>query len=324
MALKDSWQQQQYLRRQDVDQRRQAVSSLLRELQQQRQIDAAQVRSDLSLFRQALGDDASDRRQKLQQYCESLQVQTQEFLAVAQAERGLIAQQLNYDLSVFRSTLEATVKLLRQDIQADIELLQTETQAVLSRSKQQRIENQLQVNRSLARFVEGLRSNVAVFLADAALERQESVISAAQKRQAELQQLFAEFAEFRSQLKHHRAELSRIIWGEDSQEAPQPITPQPAAKPMLVVKKPAAKSLSFKVAKTSGMTATAIEKPAPISDEQKIYDYVEVMQGARLTEIESALSLSRFQAVEGLRSLIQQGKITQRDRLYLISNPLKD
>ena len=52
--------------------------------------------------------------------------------------------------------------------------------------------------------------------------------------------------------------------------------------------------------------------------EEKVYHYIESMQGARLTEIESAMGISRFQAVDTLRSLIQKGLVTQRDRVYRI------
>jgi hypothetical protein len=54
-----------------------------------------------------------------------------------------------------------------------------------------------------------------------------------------------------------------------------------------------------------------------VSLEQATYDYVKSSNGAKLTDIESALGMNRFQAVDTLRSLIKQGLIVQRDRLYL-------
>jgi hypothetical protein len=290
MAFQDSWQQQRQQRLQQVVQRRQAVSTLLQETQKQRQINASQLRSDLSLFRETLAYDSSIRRQNLQQFCETLQAQTQEFLAIAQAERSLTSQQLRHDLSEFRSTLAQTVKSLRQEIQADLQILQIETQVLLD-------------------FVEQLRSDVEAFLTDVALERQEKAAQAQRDRKAELEALFQKFAEFRSQLKQYRAELSQAVWS-DTVEVAEPL---PKPKPVIVMKKPEKRSRGFKVA-----IASKPEKALP-SNEQRIYGYIEDMQSARLTEIESALSMTRIQAVEGLRSLIQQGKITQRDRVYLIS-----
>lgn len=291
MAFQDSWQQQRQQRLQQVVQRRQAVSTLLQETQKQRQINASQLRSDLSLFRETLAYDSSIRRQNLQQFCETLQAQTQEFLAIAQAERSLTSQQLRHDLSEFRSTLAQTVKSLRQEIQADLQILQIETQVLLD-------------------FVEQLRSDVEAFLTDVALERQEKAAQAQHDRKAELEALFQKFAEFRSQLKQYRAELSQAVWSDTVEVAEPPV---PQSKPVIVMKKPEKRSRGFKVA-----IASKPEKALP-SNEQRIYGYIEDMQSARLTEIESALSMTRIQAVEGLRSLIQQGKITQRDRVYLIS-----
>lgn len=52
--------------------------------------------------------------------------------------------------------------------------------------------------------------------------------------------------------------------------------------------------------------------------ESDILGHLRNGEGARLTEIESALDINRFQAVDALRSLIKQGRVTQRDRVYVI------
>ncbi|MGG6269439.1 hypothetical protein ACQ4M3_28320 [Leptolyngbya sp. AN03gr2] len=309
MAFKDSWQQQRQLRLQQVEQRRQAVTLLLQDTYKQRQTKASQLRGDLSLFRESLAYDGSIRREQLQTYCETLHQQTQEFLAIAHADRELMSQQLKHDLQSFRATLTATVESLRQQIQADVQQLQLETRSLLEEAEQSRIKQQIRLVRNLSIFVDNLRADVAEFLTDAALERQEKALQDKRDRKAELDCLFAGFAEFRSQLKEFRSDLSRTVWGEQT-SSPLP-TPH-SSKPE--IKKPETKS-------PSGLKVIPPVKPtpAPKSDEDKIYEYIEVMQSVRLTEIESALGMTRIQAVEGLRSLIQQGKITQRDRLYLIS-----
>lgn len=56
--------------------------------------------------------------------------------------------------------------------------------------------------------------------------------------------------------------------------------------------------------------------------EQRVYAHLQQTHGARLTEIEATLEISRFQAVDALRSLIKQGLVTQRDRLYLIQEDI--
>ncbi|MBD1912763.1 MULTISPECIES: hypothetical protein [unclassified Leptolyngbya] len=63
-------------------------------------------------------------------------------------------------------------------------------------------------------------------------------------------------------------------------------------------------------------TQPALRDPAQL--EMDIFKYIQAINGARLTEIETALSINRFQAVDALRSLIKKGNVTQRDRIYLI------
>ena len=323
MALRNSWQHDRQQRQQQVLQRRQEVSAMLQEIQAERQMQASQLRSDLSLFREALSHDAAARRQKLQKYCEILHDQMQDFLAIAHADRELMSQQLKYDLVEFRATLDKTVSALRNDIQTDLRSLQDQVYEFLNESQKQRLKQHIRLTRNLAIFVEQLRSQVASFLADSALERQEQAISLDQMlkqsridRTIEVEQLFRKFAECRSHLQHYRSELRRSIWGE-AVEIESEIKPEVKPEPMKSAAKPFIAKKPIKIASAA--------KPAPvvISDEEKIFQYLEDMQGARLTEIESALSMNRVQAVEGLRSLIQQGKITQRDRLYLISESVK-
>lgn len=53
-------------------------------------------------------------------------------------------------------------------------------------------------------------------------------------------------------------------------------------------------------------------------DEAEIYTYLRESEGARVSEIEAALGMNRFQAINALRSLAQKGILSQRnDRLYV-------
>jgi gas vesicle protein GvpN len=55
-------------------------------------------------------------------------------------------------------------------------------------------------------------------------------------------------------------------------------------------------------------------------DEAEVYAYLRQASGARVSEIEAALSMNRFQAVNALRSLAQKGILAQRNnRLYITS-----
>jgi hypothetical protein len=53
-------------------------------------------------------------------------------------------------------------------------------------------------------------------------------------------------------------------------------------------------------------------------DEAEVYTFLRDHNGARVSEIEAALSMNRFQAVNALRSLAQKGILAQRNnRLYV-------
>lgn len=51
---------------------------------------------------------------------------------------------------------------------------------------------------------------------------------------------------------------------------------------------------------------------------QAILTYLKQSHGARLSQIEKALHLDRFQVVDALRLLTEKGSVVQRDRLYLV------
>lgn len=113
---------------------------------------------------------------------------------------------------------------------------------------------------------------------------------------------------------------------------PQPVapTPQPVSvqsTPMAIA--PEAITLvetpveTPMVAQPEVLTVVPTPQPKPVQLdpaelEKEIFNHIHQVQGARLTEIESALGINRFQAVDALRSLIKKGLITQRDRIYLI------
>ncbi|MBF2025542.1 MAG: gas vesicle protein GvpN [Oscillatoriales cyanobacterium C42_A2020_001] len=75
--------------------------------------------------------------------------------------------------------------------------------------------------------------------------------------------------------------------------------------------------------KTARKTSVATIEPASsnrvvVPHEQAILDYLHQTKGAKLTELEKALKLARVQAVDSLRLLVEQGKIEQRYRLYVL------
>jgi gas vesicle GvpC-like protein len=330
MALKDSWNQLRAARQQTVAHRRQQVNLLLQDAHSLRQTNASLLRSDLSLFREMLAVDVASQRQQLQaqnqvrqqdtqaflaevrdrrqqqaqdtaqqlsDFVDRLQQQTTEFLVVTGAERQQMAQQLAYDLQTFRTTLTKTVEILRRRLQADIQLLQAEAQVLLEDVHQQRIQMRIQQIETLSQFVAQLQIEVQHYLTQVAIARQyraleveDQLAQQQSQRQQQAAAMATRFAEF-------RAQLHQFVWGAESFE---PVSSMPLPEKYLQPEL---------VQQIKGITA-----------EEKIFQYVQSVPEARLTEIESALEMSRYQVIENLRSLIQKGMIVQRNRVYRIAD----
>lgn len=99
----------------------------------------------------------------------------------------------------------------------------------------------------------------------------------------------------------------------------QPLVAKSQSVPAFEPIAPAISSSSFSSSRsTESSVDVAKSGRDAMQIEKEVYHHIHHSQGARLTELESALNLNRFQAVDALRSLIKKGLVTQRDRMYLI------
>lgn len=340
MSLKDSWQQQRQQRQQEVTQRQQTVHASLTTTRQERQIKAAQLRHELSVFREALASESTAHRTELQQFCQRLHVETQAFLMAAGDRRHIQATQLAQELEVF-------VQLLRQQTSAFLTVAQAEraaarqqTSAFLTAAHAERTVAAQRLEQELVAFVEDLRSDVQSYLIELeavrsqrAMQLSQALIQNRAKREAETQALFQRLAIFRTELRRFAQDLHHTVWGGNdvlSVEAPvaklQPT--QDGTKPIgrVSVSPHGAVAVTATVGAFQRGNTVAVVPPAKvvkaspkdaIAYEKDVYAHIQQVQGSRLTEIEAALGLNRFQAVDALRSLIKKGLITQRDRIYL-------
>jgi gas vesicle GvpC-like protein len=371
-ALKDFWQGQRQQRQQELVQRRQQIREALNLLQQERQIEAVQLRDDLSLFRLELQQttqkllicisqqhqvQAKQLADQLHNFTQALQMETVEFLAEKTADRAAMAQQLAQDLEQFRSQLQSSTASLQQEIRANVRSIRAETQALLLKNQQHRTNIQKQQEQELVAFVSSLHAQVQNYLTELELSRQSSAQQLRHRLQqdrdrrvAEVDAMFQQLSEFRSELRQYRADLSELVWGEaigefeaiehqtipvaESQITPAKVALVPDSQPIHMVEKPIAAPVSI-----APLTATpqiaAVEVPTEILErvfpkalkqmqrdseqlEETIYSHILQIRRARLSEIESALGINRLLAINALRSLIQKGLVTQRDRVYLI------
>lgn len=90
---------------------------------------------------------------------------------------------------------------------------------------------------------------------------------------------------------------------------PAPSIAEPAVEPAAAAAEPVG------VATTPAVVAAS---SAPPSLEEVVYNYLHLAQGARISEIETELGITRFQAVDALHALIQKNLIVKQDRTYLV------
>lgn len=300
---------------------------------------------------------AQQMAEDLDRYIQSLQDQTARFLAAKASDRAAMAKQLAADLFNFQVNLKKTVESLRQEIrelhqqiQMDVQALKADTQRSLRAMQQKRLQDQVKLVKALMFFAENLRSEVQSYCAELDLMRQQRAHNLHQQlrqtrrnRQVEMQALFNRFREFRAELRAFHADLQKTVGIQ--MPVPQPAQPAYSAKPSLTVSEgtngstftpPVVQLASPAVMPASSMKVPVVpseismlaqpseqaDQVPPLQYEKDVYNHLHKVAGARLVEIESALGINRFQAVDALRSLIKKGLITQRDRVYLVQESL--
>lgn len=311
-----------------------------------RRANLQQFRLKLQQETQTFLASASDRRQaqaeqvaqQLDEFVQALQVQTAQFLSLTAADRVLMAHQLAQDLGNFHVALNTAVASLRRELQTEVTSLKQETQELLAASYQQRVLTQAQLTKDLVDFMEKLRSEVQSYLwelelisEDRAHQTQQTLKQSRENRLAAVQELFERLADFRTDLKVFHVNVQKSVWGTVSSSQSNPASPallqqqlNPVGVKSVTVTPPAPTSVSpTATAKASvkaepvAVLSTQATQQNSVDHEKAVYNYIHQALGARLTEIESALNINRFQTVDALRSLIQKGLITQRDRVYL-------
>ncbi|QQE66433.1 hypothetical protein GFS31_31310 [Leptolyngbya sp. BL0902] len=97
------------------------------------------------------------------------------------------------------------------------------------------------------------------------------------------------------------------------QAIPQPV---PQAEPVATVMPPVEAAVAVVDAPVA-VAAPPVAKADSPTLEEVVYNYLHLANGARISEIETELGITRFQAVDALHALIQKGLIVKQDRTYL-------
>ncbi|MBW4540059.1 MAG: hypothetical protein KME43_13080 [Myxacorys chilensis ATA2-1-KO14] len=291
MALKTSWQHLRQQRQQHIIQRRQQVASTLENIQTYRQETASELRCDLSLFRDSLMRNGTVCRQERQRDRTELHHQTQTFLRQARDRRQVQAQEGAQQLTAFVIQLRSETSEFLAVTHANRELM-----------AQQLAYDLAAFRAALDQASTLLRQKIRADIQTSQTETSLLLEAAHQQRIATRIQLNQELADVAEQEQPalpsiESSERADVRVGNEKQSAEQ-IQPS-AAKPAPIQPAPAVSEERLQ--------------------EERIFQYIDLMQSVRLTELETSLSMSRFQVVEALRSLIQKGMITQRDRMYCVS-----
>jgi hypothetical protein len=274
-----------------------------------RSLMSQELAQDLSVFHAGLNQSVQVLRKNLHAQMQHLQSETQAFLNNCRQQRHQDQIQLMQNLETYIASLQEQVRTYL----AELELARQE--------RGQQVGQMLQESRD--------------------------------RRLAETAELFQQLSEFRAELRAYCNSLHETIWGKSqsiqqlestpqkptklkSDRVKQEIAPTPVVQPITQsIVQPATQPAKLPVTKIPNdipvaaganikAVAVAVHQPAQQllqqdSElmEQKVYSHIKQIEGARLTEIQSALGINRSQTVDSLRALIKQGLITQRDRVYL-------
>lgn len=247
------------------------------------------------------------------------------------------SSQVQATLAQWHADREIAADELLNSLREFVAQLQAESQQLLSSNCQQRREIHARGKQERLAFLEALRSNVETDIQEWELKRHSIERSRRSQNRTDRQQLKLKrqdlarevretlsqsraqrweraktsserLTQFRQQLHRYRADLTKLVWGD----LPDPTLPSTASTPPAVPEVP---EVALRSTPEESRPDAGGESTASV-DTEAVYNYIQFHPGIRLAELEQALEISRVQAVDALRFLIQTGAIAQRDRLY--------
>jgi iron uptake system EfeUOB component EfeO/EfeM len=276
----------------------------------------------------------------------ALAEETQAFLHLTTAQRAQMSAQLHAHLSTFHCTLATDVETFltetarlrsldaearRDQLQQFHADLQSSVQAFLISHGEDRQAMAEELAADLQAFRRMIHDDVAQLSAETQKFMQGVSVAHVERTTALWEMLGA----FHQNLRYD-------VWGIGSPvEAPQVETPKPAPKAAKPAPKAKPGTPKAEAPKTPAPKAEAPKTPAPkaetpkpvspatvVSDEvpsdsefsatsQQILNFLLTSQGAVMQEIETSLTINRFQATDALRPLVDTGRVIKRGRTYL-------
>lgn len=327
-----------------------------REMRQSLSDYCSQIRGQTAEFltncRDQRYQDSQRLMQALAEFVNNLAAETSQFLSNMTQERSMMAQEQTKTLQAFHHHLSRSVIQFVQEchdqrldmkaelteyLQQFVRQLSADVTAYLREvdAQQQQVAIELQQSFLAARQQRSQTMQALYdYFASLRLQRQEEI--------AILQ------AEMWRNVKEYRMNLFHQVWGDlptstqtksaptspvtVSQSIPSPVA-APAAPKLKTLPQTPVKATPQTTPTTTSTTAPVVPAPpaappqpvAPPSQraiantmQQAVYAYLKQVKSARIKDIEEKLKINRIQAVDILKSLIEQGLITQNNREYII------
>lgn len=295
-----------------------------------RALMAQQLSSDLSTFHHDLIQSVISLREVLQERMQcvradvqALRTETQILLELQHEERLQRKEEVAQELAAFIEALQGNVQsylgqleMLRQERAADVH-------DMLQRDREQRSAEMNELFLELGQFRGELKDFCAELKATvwgngsttAPVQAPKTSVAKPVPTRAKA---FAK-VQPKTQTKAKLKPMSTMRAAIAKVKSDAPVVQ--AVAPVLMPEPPKVESLSIE---DVSIPVTLPSEPAQSTPrdaaqiEKEIFEHIHDIHGARLNEIESALGINRFQAVDALRSLIKKGQVTQRDRIYLV------
>ena len=307
------------------------TQALLADYQADRELSAAVLRQHLDQDRQALRDTMDDLRLDIAQDLRQIQEQTVIDLAGYRQDQAMMRAELLPKLSNYVSTLKATVSQTLDDLNADRQMLATQQYQQRQQDRQVLADRVDTLFEDLAEFRRNLAAQRAeltrqVWGTTGGLRRSEAPTQKPAPRgmpKAAPQPRPKAVALGASPSTAVRPSGARPPSPRVTPPPPPPVTaPSPVTQtlpgPTTGLNVPQAGPVAT-ILPPAEMVARAesarVESASP-SLEEVVYNYLHLAQGARISEIETELGISRFQAVDALHVLIQKNLIVKQDRTY--------
>jgi hypothetical protein len=296
-----------------------------------RSLMAQELAQDLSTFHAGLNQSVQILRKNLHIQMQTLQATTQEFLQDCQQQRARNQMQTMQSLAAYIMSLQEQVQTYLVELHLARQERGQQVGQMLQESRDHRLAETQELFQQLAVFRTELKEycqslHESVWGNSPAIPQaviSQSLVQKAADAKVTVVKLAAE---------NSATKKSRVT-KQPSAKKPEEVKLQPTAQTVSQAiphqVEPAVGESATNFSKYTSLEVAANSKSATLQAEtafeqdaellqQKIYSHIKQIEGARLTEIQSAVGINRSQTVDSLRALIKKGLITQRDRVYLV------